>query len=118
MTNKEISKYINRLNLKKGSETIFCREISDNVIIAKVWPKQPKLSDSINGNFSSYNFFFIRNDFGKYIGAVLDMYSDLHWFISPKFRKQGFLTNAMKQSILPYIFYNREKQQITISRGI
>jgi len=32
------------------------------------------------------------------------MDSDLHWYVEPEHRKQGYLTNAMKESILPYLF--------------
>jgi len=119
MTNKEISKYINRLNQGKGQESIFTREISESVVVAKVWSEQPKKTDSIVGNFASYRFFFIKNSMNVYVGAVLDMGTDLHWYISPKYRKRGYLTTALKESILPYVFENdRNEQRITIENGI
>ena len=115
MTEKEIRKYIDRLNNGKSKESIFIRPLSDTVVISKVWSEQPKPTDSIIGNFSSYRFFFIKDNFGKYVGAILDMYSDLHWYISPKHRKKGHLTKALIETVLPYIFYDeREKQRITI----
>jgi len=118
MTEREIRKYIDRLNNGKASESIFTRPISKTVEVAKVWPEQPKMTDSIIGNFGSYRFFFIKNESDKYIGAVLDMYQDLHWYIVPKSRKQGYLTTALKESILPYLFYDeREVQRITIEKG-
>lgn len=118
MTEKEIRKYIDRLNNGKASESIFTRQISKTVDVAKVWAVQPKMTDSIIGNFSSYRFFFIRNEINEYVGAVLDMYQDLHWYIIPKNRKQGYLTNALKGSILPYLFYDeRESQRITIDKN-
>lgn len=119
MTEKEIRKYIDRLNNGKGQESIFTRPISKTVDISKVWFEQPKKTDSIIGNFSSYRFFFIKNTFGKYVGAIFDMYSDLHWYIIPKYRKNGHLTKALKESVLPYLFEEeREKQRITIQEGI
>lgn len=118
MTEREIRKYINRLNQGKASESIFTRQISKNVEVAKVWQKQPKTTDSIIGNFSSYTFFFIKNESNKYIGAILDMYQDLHWYIVPSSRKQGYLTTALEEAILPYLFYEgRENQRITIERN-
>lgn len=115
----EIRKYIDRLNNGKASESIFTRQISKNVDVAKVWSKQPKMTDNIIGDFSSYRFFFIKNQYSKYIGAVLDMYHDLHWYIVPKSRKQGYLTAALKESILPYLFYDeRERQRITIEKNV
>lgn len=118
MTEKEIRKYIDQLNNRKGSESIFTRQISKTVDVAKVWTKQPNMTDNIVGNFGSYRFFFIKNEINEYVGAVLDMYQDLHWYIIPKSRKQGYLTTALKESILPYLFYDeRESQRITIDKN-
>lgn len=118
MTEKEIRKYINRLNAGKANESIFTRKISPNVYVAKVRPEQTKITDNIVGNFSSYRFFFIKDESDKYIGAVLDMYRDLHWYMMPNYRKKGYLTKALQGSILPYIFYDdREVQRITIEEA-
>ncbi len=117
MTEKEIKKYIDRLNNKKGQESIFIRPISETVEIGKVWCELPKINNSIS-NSSSYRFFFIKNNLGIYVSAVLDMNSDLHWYVLPKERKKGMLTTALKETILPYIFYEREEQRITIKLEI
>lgn len=118
MRDKEIRKYIDKLNNGKAGESIFVRQISKTVVVAKVWTEQPKMTDNIIGNFGSYRFFFIKNDLGKYVGAVLDMYQDLHWYIIPEKRKQGYLTTALKESILPYLFYDeRDIQRITIDKN-
>lgn len=118
MREREIRKYIDRLNKGMAKESIFTRQINKNVEVAKVWSEQPKMTDNIVGNFGSYRFFFIKNEFNEYIGAVLDMYHDLHWYIIPKSRKKGYLTIALKESILPYLFYEeRESQRITIDGG-
>lgn len=118
MTEKEIRKYIARLNNGNASESIFIRQISKTVVFAKVWAEQPKMTDAIIGNYCSYRFFFIKNETNEYVGAVLDMYQDLHWYILPKNRKQGYLTTALKESILPYLFYyERESQRITIDKN-
>ncbi|MEQ8532675.1 MAG: hypothetical protein RIF36_19920 [Imperialibacter sp.] len=117
MTEREIRKYIDRLNSEKADELIFTRPISKTVDVAKVWTEQPKMTDNIVGNFRSFRFFFIRDDSGQYIGAVLDMYQDLHWYVVPKSRKRGHLTTALKESILPYLFCDgRESQTITIEK--
>jgi len=118
MTEKEIRKYIDRLNKGIAEESIFTRRISKNVEFAKVWSDQPKMADNVVGNFGSYRFFFIKNELNEYIGAVLDMYHDLHWYIVPRSRKKGYLTTALKESILPFLFYDeRESQKLTIYRG-
>jgi len=120
MTEKDIRKYINRLNSGKGQESIFTRPISRTVEISKVWPAQPKSTDPIIGGFIvSYRFFFIKNTVGNYIGAILDMNSDLHWYIKPNQRKKGHLTKALREAVLPFLFNSeREKQLITIQKGI
>lgn len=118
MTNREIQGYIDLLNKEKESETIFTRQISETVVVAKVWSEQPKITDDIIGNFDSYRFFFLKNETGRYIGAVLDMNYDLHWYMVPENRKLGYLTKALKESILPYIFYDgRDKQRINIDKN-
>ncbi|WP_271785388.1 GNAT family protein [Aquimarina algiphila] len=117
MTEKEIRKYIDRLNNKKVQESIFIRPISETIVIGKVWCEQPKENDSIS-NSSSYRFFFIKNNLGVYVSAVLDMNSDLHWYVIPEERKKGLLTKALKETILPYIFYEREEQRITVKLEI
>jgi hypothetical protein len=119
MKDREIRKYIDRLNNGKASESIFTRQISKTVDVAKVWPKQPRMTDRIIGNFGSFRFFFIKNDVNVYVGAVFDMNHDLHWYIVPEKRKQGYLTTALKESILPYLFYDeREIQRITIEINV
>jgi len=61
-------------------------------------------------------FYFFKNEEGKYVGAVLDMEDDLHWFTCPKFRGKGYLSNALRRTILPHLFLFRNSQRITISR--
>lgn len=115
MTVKEIRKYIDRLNNGKGQESIFTRSIGENVEVAKVWSKQPREDDDNLNRSCSYRFFFIKDELNKYVGAVLDMTNDLHWYVVPGSRKKGLLTKALKESILPYLFYDdREIQRITI----
>ncbi|MEZ5082654.1 MAG: hypothetical protein R2750_04295 [Bacteroidales bacterium] len=116
MTNSEISKYIRTLNQGSGTETIFTRRISKNVELAKVWEKRPKPTDSIIGNFNPFTFFFIKSESSEYVGAVLDMGHDLHWYISQKHRKKGYLVNALKSSILPFLLSNRNEQRISIDK--
>lgn len=42
------------------------------------------------------------------------MVGDLHWYVSPKHRKKGYLTEAMKDIILSHLFQSRDEQRITI----
>lgn len=115
MTEKEIRKYLDRLNNSKDVKTIFKRKISPSVEIAKVWESVPKLNDKIDSDYQPSFFFFIKNENQDYVGAVLDMGFDLHWYILPRFRKKGYLTKALKEAIIPYLFDNRCKTTISIS---
>ncbi len=118
MRKEEIKRYIDRLNNKEHKETIFLREINDLVEVAKVWEKEPESMTDIH----SYKFFFIKNDDNKYVGAVLDMYRDLHWYILEEERKKGHLTKSLQEVIIPYLFYDdydeRKMQRITIDPEI
>lgn len=116
MQDIEIRKYIDRLNKSKARESIFIRRISNIVDFAIVWPAQPKIADSTR-DLNPYSFFFIRNNLDTYVGAVCYMGNDLHWYVLPKYRRAGHLTNALKASILPYLFYKVEKVRITINRN-
>lgn len=122
MTEQEIKTYIEKLNSGNLGETIFLRQISKTVEVAMVWEQEPEVNDNISIGSPSYRFFFIKNDEGKYVGAVLDMARDLHWYILEEERKKGFLTTALREAILPYLFYDeddeREIQRITIESGI
>ena len=118
MRKEEIKRYIDRLNNKEHKETIFLREINDLVEVAKVWEKEPESMTDIH----SYKFFFIKNDDNKYVGAVLDMHRDLHWYILEEERKKGHLTKSLREAIIPYLFYDdyeeRKVQRITIDSGM
>lgn len=118
MKEREIRKYIDRQNKGITKESIFSRQINKNVEVAKVWPEQSRMSAGNVEDCFSFRFFFIKNELNEYIGAVLDMHNDLHWYITPKNRKRGYLTRALKESILPYLFYeDRDKLRITINYG-
>jgi len=61
-----------------------------------------------------YSFYFIKNEDGIYVANVLDMSSDLHWFVDTKHRRKGYLTKALKEIILSHLFQDRNEQRITI----
>lgn len=121
MTNENIQEFIDRLNNGQFKDTILLRQISEYVFVSKVRQKKNDLRNEPKFSLTYYDFFFIKNDKGVFVGAVVDMYSDLHWYITPKNRKKGYLVNALRSAILPYIFYddnkNLETQRITITKS-
>lgn len=117
MTDQEIHKYIDLLNDGNSKESIFLRPLGEHVDLARVWSELPKPDDDVNVSFFSYRFFFVRNESNEYVGGILDMKQDLHWYVVPKHRKQGHLTMALQQVVIPYLFDDRDSQKITIQRG-
>lgn len=119
MTDKEITTYINRINKGQLKDSIFCRPISSNVLFAKVWRTKPSLNSKSLESLRPFTFFFIKNEEGKCVGAVLDMDQDLHWVVLKKYQGQGHLTNALHKVILPYIclYMERYEQRVTISKN-
>lgn len=108
MTNDNIEKYIDCLNRNEFGSTIFRTSLSTTVDFAKVWPVEPV----VNGE--SHKFYFVKNEEGVYIAAVLDMYSDLHVYVKTEYRKKGYLSSAINEVILPDIGRTgREKQVVT-----
>ena len=50
-------------------------------------------------------FYLIKNDENTFVAIVFDMIRDLHWFVHPNYRGNGYLTKAMKHThmIIPVI---------------
>jgi hypothetical protein len=113
MTNEDLEALIDALNKGEMKDLVFRAKISSNVEYAKVWRCEPKGGIC---NEQSSRFYFLSGDDGKIIGAVFDMYSDLHVFVKAENRGQGYLTRALESIILPHIrdtSPNREQQDLT-----
>lgn len=110
MQTSAIISIINKLNKGSFRDNIVKHSISPSVEFAHIWIKE-----KYNSNIP-YNFFLIKNEL-EYVGAVLDMTQDLHWVILPKHRGKGYLSKALKGSILEYIFeyLDRDQQKISIN---
>ncbi|MBU0942096.1 MAG: GNAT family N-acetyltransferase [Bacteroidetes bacterium] len=108
MSEESIISIINKLNRYPNYKNCIKHSISKNVELAHIW---------INSTFYRNNpqtFFLIKNEI-EYVGAVLDMKTDLHWVILPKYRKKGYLTTALKDAIIPYLFSIVEREELKIS---
>jgi hypothetical protein len=115
MKNKLLKSLIDRLNANNTQGLFHLRPLNDRVEFAKVWVNKPKPTDNISNPGGPNSFYFIKNENGIYVALVLDMCNDLHWFVLPKYRRNGHLTKAMKEVILFHIFQYREVQRITIN---
>jgi hypothetical protein len=98
-----------------GSKNIYKREIGLNVDMAKVWEKRALKKGLTFHDCYSRDVYFIRNEKNKYIGAVYDMGHDLHWYIQKSYRKKGYLTKAMNDIILPFLFNYKSLSTLNIT---
>lgn len=118
MTNESLQSLLSRLNNKdKTSGLIYLRPLKANVDFAKVWIHEPKLTDSITNSDGPDNFYLIKNNENIFVAIVFDMKRDLHWFVLPDYRGMGYLTQALRHSIIPHLFLNRDEQRITIEEN-
>ncbi|WP_439881658.1 GNAT family N-acetyltransferase [Pontibacter sp. MBLB2868] len=115
MTDRVIAKYISWLNNGKNCDRISTRQIASNVYLAKVWERKPMMND--DHHMLPYEFFFIQNQEGKYVAAILNMGSDLHWYVASKHRGKGYLSTALQEAVLPFIFQMKDEQRITINQN-
>ena len=115
MTDRHLIKLIKRLNSSNSNELIHLRPLSKHVDFAKVWTEKPRTTDNISYPDCAYNIYFIKNEKGLYIATVLDMNHDLHWLVLKEHRGNGYLTNALRKTILPHLFQDRDEQRVTIN---
>lgn len=113
MTDKNIQKIIDYYNNPTPGIFISSQPISASVRFAQVWDDEDFHHLHTN---SPYRFYLLLNTENKAVGAVLDMTQDLHWYIQPEYRKQGFLTRALKEVILLHLSRVRSSQRISINR--
>jgi len=66
----------------------------------------------------THAFYLIKNKKEIYIGAVYEMWTDLHWVVAPKYRRKGILLQPMREVIIPELFKNRSKITISISHEL
>lgn len=119
MSEKQLNKILNDLNknIAKIKKLMFIRPLSANVDYAKFWDKEPLTQLKKYSCFIPYKCYLIKNNENSYIGIVLDMSHDLHWYLIKEHRGKGYLTKSLKDIILPHLLDIREEQQITISKN-
>ncbi|GGA88042.1 hypothetical protein GCM10008015_30780 [Flavobacterium palustre] len=108
MKSSSITSIINKLNRKSYYKNCIKHSISKNVDFAHIWIENSRLKHSPKP------FFLIKKD-NEYVGAVLDMTTDLHWVILPEHRKKGYLTTALTEAIIPYLFRIVEREELNIT---
>ncbi len=115
-TINDILKYLNEMK-KSRKYIIFKNSIGGNVEFANVWIYNKK--ECICKN---QKFFLIKNQHGKYVSAIYGM-NHFHWYTIYKERGRGYLSNALKNFVIPFLWGPNRKEihdpfEISISRGI
>lgn len=109
MTNETIELVIDNVNDGSGTDRIFLRPLIENVTIAKVWPEYPK---GVAFNEAGYDVYFVYSDDRRCVAAILDMGpDDLHVFVKQESRRQGIMTRALRDVVLPHLLRNRRTEQ-------
>jgi len=119
MTNAILDKILVNINQSfYNNENISLRSVDSHIDIINI--NDDFCIDKNSQEF--YDFILIKNKDTqsniKYIGIILDMSSDLHFYIISDFRGQGYLQRIMCTSILPFLsFYKgRTKQVLTFEK--
>ena len=97
MTASQLQSFINKLNKGTYHKTIFKHQISKEVDYAKLW------KSTRSTEVEPDEYFFIKNK-GEYVGAIFYKLTDLHWYVTPKHRCKGYLTNALKKNNITLYF--------------
>lgn len=111
MSDKELNNILNKLNSQKKTQYLFFkRPISENIEYCKFFKKKDL-------DIYPYQSYLIKNKESQYVGIVLVMSEDLHWYLNKKHRGNGYLSVALNEIILPHLLTEKEEQYITISRN-
>ncbi|GEM52763.1 hypothetical protein EB1_25530 [Empedobacter brevis NBRC 14943 = ATCC 43319] len=118
MTNESLQTLLSKLNDNdKTVGLIYTRPLSEYVDFAKIWLDEPKMTDSVTSSDGPDTFYLIKNTDNNFVAIVFDMFRDLHWYVLSGCRGKGYLTEAMQQTIIPHLFFNRDEQRITINEN-
>ncbi len=118
VSEKQLNKILNGLNknIAKIKKLMFIRPLSESVDYTKFWDEEPLTQLKKYSCYLPYKCYLIKDAKKNYIGIVLDMSHDLHWYVKKEHRGKGYLTKSLKEIILPHLLDIREEQQITISK--
>lgn len=108
MTNDGLEHYIKMYNSGNWDAPVSRYRLGSNVVLARVWSNYP--SGAVV-NEDSYKFYFIENG-TECVAIVFEMgKDDLHWLVVESMRKKGYLHNALKETVFPFIFSDGRTEQ-------
>lgn len=118
MPDEELQSILDKLNTGSGVPIVFTKPLGGNVERGKVFTEIPTPTDFITGAQTAGYHVYLVKDETKYVGIVLDMSSDLHWYMDPRHRGKGLMKLALLNYILPHLSQDRDEQRISISHDI
>lgn len=108
MTEDDLIDHIRRYNEDDWDRPFCSFAITDKVILASIWDEYPT---GKWGDERGHSFYFVL-DKSECVAIVSDMGpSNLHWYVLEKYRKRGFLTTALKNTILPHLLSDWREEQ-------
>ncbi|EAY31033.1 hypothetical protein [Microscilla marina] len=118
MTDQSLENLIRQLN-SGNQENIILKQLTDNVYLAVVWDLPAGALTTLGIEYP-HRFYFVKNETDQFVAAVFDMIQDLHWFTLPEYRGKGYLSGALRQTILDHLIccHQRSEQRITISKEL
>ena len=110
MTNESLNQILTKVNqLFYSAENYALRSVDNNIDVINI-----NATECIDKNKQEfYDLILIKNNDTKsdikYVGIVLDMIDDLHFYILPDFRGEGYLQASLNTSILPFLSFYKER---------
>lgn len=118
MTTKQLRQIVNELNQGYSLRDYYTLPLSETVFyVETLWHKSiadPNWGPDPNPD----SFYLIANETNKYIGIIQVLQEDLHWYILPKHRGKGMLTDALRKSVIGHLLRTRDQIRITIDQEI
>ena len=117
MTTQTILDLMSLINRKAHQDKIFLRPIGGNVYLARIWFDENEATRVADyPSLYGWSAYFIRNERGKMVAAVLDMGpGELHWVVDPTHRKQGHLSKALIDYIMPHLLHVKKRDDQMVS---
>ncbi|PZP41202.1 MAG: hypothetical protein DI598_18510 [Pseudopedobacter saltans] len=106
---KYLKNLLEQLNNGKTINRYFVtRKLSESIELARIW--------SIKENEQPTDIYLIK-DKENYIGAVLELETELYAYTSTSHRRKGHMKTALKETVLPHLLQRTPILRTTISRS-
>jgi len=107
---KFIKRILDDRNKNKFAGILITRRLSEKVQLAKIWaaPLSP------DENIPPIQAYLVQKE-KQYIGLVIEEDEGPYAFMRPAFRKKGFMSNALRQVILPHMLQQKPLLRLYLS---